>query len=88
MDKRLNIIHGDALVELKKIKSETVDLIVTDPPYNLNKNYGITKDSYDFDEYLNFTRAWLKESIRILKPNGTIYIFMGMRYISIIWVFF
>lgn len=85
MDKRLNIIHGDALVELKKIKSETVDLIVTDPPYNLNKNYGITKDSYDFDEYLNFTRAWLKESIRILKPNGTIYIFMGMRYISYLY---
>ena len=41
MDKKLklDIICGDALEELKKIKDESIDLIVTDPPYNLNKYY-------------------------------------------------
>ena len=40
MDKRIDIICGDAIEELKKLKANTVDLIVTDPPYNLNKDYG------------------------------------------------
>ena len=36
----LKAICGDAIIELKKIESNSVDLIVTDPPYNLNKDYG------------------------------------------------
>lgn len=85
MDKRLEIICGDALIELKKIESESIDLIVTDPPYNLKKDYGNTKDNYAFEEYLGFTREWLKESVRVLKSNGSIYVFMGMKYISYLY---
>lgn len=39
---------------VKKIESNSVDLIVTDPPYNLNKDYGNNSDKLEFDEYLNF----------------------------------
>ena len=80
MDKRkLNIICGDAIEEMKKIKDESIDLIVTDPPYNLNKDYGKSKDNLEFEEYLEFTKSWLKEAKRVLKKDGTIYIFMGMK---------
>ena len=79
MDKDIEIILGDALEELKKIPTESIDLIVTDPPYNLNKDYGFTKDNLEFDEYLEFSRLWIKEAVRILKDDGTLYIFMGMK---------
>ena len=46
MDKELTAICGDAIEELKKIPSKSVQLIVTDPPYNLNKDYGNNKDKF------------------------------------------
>ncbi|MHA0297478.1 DNA-methyltransferase [Mesomycoplasma ovipneumoniae] len=85
MDKTLKIICGNAIEELKKIESKSINLIVTDPPYNLNKDYGNNKDNLEFEEYLEFSRQWLTEAKRVLKDDGTIYIFMGMRYISYIY---
>ena len=76
---------GDALKSLKLIESESVDLIIADPPYNLGKNYGNNHDVKGFREYLEFSEAWLKESQRILAPHGTIYVFMGFRFISYLY---
>ncbi len=64
MDINLEAICGDAIIELKKIESNSVDLIVTDPPYNLNKHYGNNYDKFEFDEYLNFSREWIKEAVK------------------------
>jgi len=85
MDQELKAICGDALEELKCIRSNSVNLIVTDPPYNLNKDYGNNQDKLEFDDYLQFSRDWLAEAKRVLTDDGTIYIFMGMRYISFIY---
>lgn len=85
MDKKLKLICGNALEELKKISSKSIKLIVTDPPYNLNKDYGNNQDDMEFNDYLDFSRAWIKEAERILTDDGTIFIFMGMRYISYIY---
>lgn len=85
MDKKLEIICGDAIEEIKKIPDKNIRLIVTDPPYNLNKNYGNNQDKLEFKEYLDFSRQWLKEAKRVLTDDGTLYIFMGMRYISYIY---
>ncbi|MCI7352075.1 MAG: site-specific DNA-methyltransferase [Ruminococcus sp.] len=85
MDKRLNLICGDAIEELKKLPDSSVDLITTDPPYNLNKDYGKCNDKLEHDQYLDFSRQWINECYRILKSNGTIYVFMGMKYISYIY---
>ncbi len=85
MDQRLTLICGDAINELKRIPSNSVRLIVTDPPYNLNKDYGNNQDNLQFDEYISFSREWLKEAVRTLTKDGSIYVFMGMRYISYIY---
>lgn len=87
MDKELKIdlVCNDAIKELKKMRDESIDLIVTDPPYNLRKDYGNNSDKLLFDEYLAFSREWLAEGKRVLKPDGTIYVFMGMRFISYIF---
>jgi site-specific DNA-methyltransferase (adenine-specific) len=81
----IEIRTGDALDLLKVIQSGTIDLIIADPPYNLGKNYGNNHDIKGFREYLQFSESWLKESCRILSPHGTIYVFMGFRFISYLY---
>lgn len=78
--------HGDCRDVLKHIPSASVDLIVADPPYNLGKDYGNGSDSQEREDYLEFSREWLAEASRILKPAGSIYVFMGFRYISRLFV--
>ena len=84
-EKRLEIINGDAILEMKKIASNSIDLIVEDPPYNLGKDYGNDSDNKAFDDYISFTKEWTAEAKRILKPTGTIYIFMGFKFISYLY---
>lgn len=76
------LICGNAIVELSKLPNQCIDLIVADPPYNLGKDYGNNHDLKAWNEYETFTRTWLKEAVRILKPTGSIYVFMGVRFIS------
>lgn len=84
MDK-ITLINDDAINALKKIENESVDLIIADPPYNLSKNYIGTSDSMELKQFIDFTTSWLTESKRVLKPNGVIYVFMGMRMISYVY---
>lgn len=79
------VILGDALQEMQKLEAASVDLIVADPPYNLGKDYGNNHDIKGFDDYLAFSKQWLSEACRLLKPNGTIYVFMGFRFISYLY---
>jgi site-specific DNA-methyltransferase (adenine-specific) len=60
----------------------SVDLIIADPPYNLGKDYGNNTDARAWHEYEAFTKGWLAEAARLLKPTGSIYVFMGVRFIS------
>lgn len=79
------IKHGDAIKLLKKQKDLSIDLIIADPPYNLGKDYGETNDDLSFEDYIHFSNEWLSEARRVLKDDGTIYIFMGVRFISYIY---
>ena len=81
----LQIIEGNALEKLPEIADESVDLIIADPPYNLGKEYGNNYDLKGFEEYLKFSNRWLTEAHRVLKPTGTIYVFMGFRFISYLY---
>ena len=70
------IFHGDALFVLSnEIASESVDLIFADPPYNIGKKFSHFHDKWESDEeYANWAYKWLDECIRVLKPNGTLYV--------------
>ena len=81
----IKIITGDALAELNNVKTDSVDLIIADPPYNLGKDYGNNHDIQGFNEYILFARSWLTQAHRILKPTGTLYVFMGFRFISYLY---
>lgn len=82
---KIEIINKDAIISLRELRSESVDLIVADPPYNLGKDYGNDSDRKEFDEYLAFSKEWLSEAHRALKKTGTIYVFMGVRFISYLY---
>ncbi|MEH1873319.1 adenine-specific DNA-methyltransferase [Nostoc sp.] len=70
------IFHGDALNILSnQIASGSVDIVFIDPPYNIGKKFSNFHDKWESDEeYVNWAYKLLDECIRILKPNGTLYV--------------
>jgi site-specific DNA-methyltransferase (adenine-specific) len=57
---------------LKQIKSETIDIIFADPPYNIKK---ADWDKFESQEqYIEWSMLWIKEAARILKTTGSLYI--------------
>ncbi len=76
------IINAEAVSWMRKQPSSMYDLVIADPPYNVGKNYGATVDSVDNRGYMKFLDEWTLEASRLLKPHGTLYAFMGFRFIS------
>jgi len=69
------IYNEDCIVGMKKIKNESVDIIICDPPYNIGKDFGNDSDNQKMDDYLLWCDRWIHECLRILKPEGTLYIY-------------
>jgi site-specific DNA-methyltransferase (adenine-specific) len=70
------LLIGNCLDIMKKMPKESVDLIITDPPFNIGKKYGgIYQDNKKFDEYIEWCKLWLIECIRLLKKDGSLYLF-------------
>ena len=92
MKEKVNLINADAFKELKKIKSNSVDLILTDVPYNISK-YAKT-DVFIGNRRLNtkiakwdgnyFDPSLLVDDFkRILKPTGNIFVFTSYNQIGL-----
>ncbi len=74
------IVHGDSLDVLHDlVKDQSVDLIVTSPPYGLvrKKEYG----NVDSQEYVDWFKPFAREFMRILKPSGSLVIDIGGAWI-------
>ncbi|MDH3442895.1 MAG: site-specific DNA-methyltransferase [Deltaproteobacteria bacterium] len=76
------IIHGDCIEVMQSMPSESVDLIVTDPPYLINYKTGHRKDrSHKFcttianDDNAELIAKYISECYRILKPDTAMYMF-------------
>lgn len=63
------LIQGDALESLREIPSESVQLIITSPPYNIGKEYEIKRN---YDDYLDQMKPIVEELHRVLKPSGSV----------------
>jgi modification methylase len=82
------ILEEDCVAAMHRLPAASVDMIFADPPYNLQLGGDLFRpeggrvdavdDAWDkfssFADYDAFTRAWLKEARRILKPNGTLWV--------------
>ena len=82
------IVVGDSVTEMRKLPAASVDLVFADPPYNLQLDGDLLRpnntkvegvhQAWDkfasFASYDAFSRAWLSEARRILKPDGAIWV--------------
>ena len=69
------IIEGDCLVGMKALPSGTFNLVVADPPYNLDKDFGPWKESERRGDWKEWTREWLAEAHRLLSDQGNIFVY-------------
>ncbi|HET9640227.1 MAG TPA: site-specific DNA-methyltransferase [Allosphingosinicella sp.] len=82
------ILQDDCVAAMARLPAGSVDMVFADPPYNLQLGGDLFRpegglvdavdDDWDkfatFAAYDEFTRAWLREARRILKPNGTLWV--------------
>lgn len=65
----------DVLDGLKQVDNNSIDVIISDPPYNIGKNFGVSKDNLSLEDYINWSLLWIDECNRVLKENGTFFVY-------------
>lgn len=80
----ISIINDDCISQMKNLKNNTVDLIISDPPY-----YKVVNEKWDYkwkteEEYINWSLEWIKEATRVLRLGGTFYLFGYFRTLSLL----
>lgn len=88
----IDLRNGDCLAILKEIPSDSVDLIITSPPYNLGHNkrncggqlikYNTYEDNMKYEDYINWQVKILNECFRVLKETGVLYYNHKERHIK------
>ena len=69
------IILGDCFEALKALPEKSVDLLIADPPYNLDKDFGGSKFRHMNDsDYLEYTDKWVRAVLPLLKDTATVYV--------------
>ena len=81
---RQDVIHGDTITVLPTLEAESAQIIIADPPYNIGKDFGNDSDKQPMDEYLKWCDVWIHECLRILKPNGTMFIYGFSEILALI----
>jgi site-specific DNA-methyltransferase (adenine-specific) len=71
LDNYLNkITTGDCREVMREMPANSIDLMVTSPPYGVGIAYDSFNDDMNFEAYKEFSREWLSEAFRVLKPDG------------------
>lgn len=68
-------IHADLFSVVDSLPPASVDLLIIDPPYNLDKNFhGFKFTKSNDDAYLDYLKSWFPRLLRVLKPTGSVYL--------------
>jgi site-specific DNA-methyltransferase (adenine-specific) len=81
---RQEIIMGDSLAVIPTLPDNSAQIVIADPPYNIGKDFGNNSDKQPMDEYLVWTDKWIAECLRVLKPNGTMFIYGFSEILALI----
>lgn len=81
---RQDVIHGDTLQILPTLDAESAQIIIADPPYNIGKDFGNDSDKQPMNEYLLWCEQWINGCLRVLKPNGTMFIYGFSEILALI----
>src|SRR5436190_20785266 len=74
---RFDLRRQDCIKGMSRLGDESVDLVVTSPPYNLGIRYGKFSDTQDRESYLSWCVEWAAGVQRILKPSGSFFLNIG-----------
>lgn len=76
------LFHCDCFNLLRSLKDNTIDLVFTDPPFNLGKDYDTSRfhDRKKPQEYEAWCHTWLLELIRVLRSGGTLAIYQRPKW--------
>lgn len=69
------IIQGDCVEGMEALRGRTFNLVIADPPYNLNKDFGPWKETEKKAEWRNWTRRWLEAAHQLLSDEGNIFVY-------------
>ncbi len=64
------LIYNEDILKITAIPNNFVDLIVTSPPYNVDIHYNSHNDDLSYEDYLEFTRKWIKKCFDLTKSEG------------------
>jgi site-specific DNA-methyltransferase (adenine-specific) len=71
---------GDCVEGMRSLAPGIADLVFADPPFNIGYDYDVYQDRQPAEAYLSWSRTWLAEVRRILKPDGTFWLAIGDEY--------
>jgi len=74
---KIELYLGDCLEVMKTIPDKSIDLVLTDPPYNVNINYGTISDDLKKEDYIWFIKEFRKEVNRL--SDGNIILLLGCK---------
>lgn len=81
MDQMIDRIHaGDCVKGMKRLPEGSVDLAFADPPFNIGYDYDVYDDRRKADDYIDWSRQWIKGVSRVLKPTGAFWLAIGDEY--------
>ena len=81
---RQDILQGDCLAILPTLAANSAQIVIADPPYNIGKDFGNDTDKQPMEQYLTWCEKWIKECLRVLKPNGTMFIYGFSEILALI----
>jgi len=74
------VVLGDALTALPRLPPAVIDLMIADPPYNMDKAFGSERGKrMESGEYEDYTLAWLRSALPLLKPEAAVYVCCDWR---------
>ena len=72
--------QGDCLELLARVPAGTVHLAFADPPFNIGYDYDAYDDRRSSNDYLGWSKQWMSEMQRVLRPDGTFWLAIGDEY--------
>lgn len=76
------VVQGDCIEGMRKMEAGSVDLVFADPPFNIGYKYDIYDDRKLSEEYLSWSRRWVAEAARVLKPSGAFWLAIGDEFVA------
>ena len=74
------LIEGDCLEGLASLPDGCAHLAFADPPFNIGYDYDTYDDRRTADDYLAWSKRWMAEVVRVLRPDGTFWLAIGDEY--------